>query len=267
MRRRDPLDRVPLIGVTTSRNRGWRMWAAAWLVLKLQGCRPIRIQAPQDDAVWEDLDGLLIGGGDDVEAELYGLEPLPNTKIDPERDALEMAGLAALWDSAMPILGTCRGSQIMNVFRGGTLHQDIYAAYERARRMRTVLPLKRVRLEPQTQLARIIGRGAIDVNALHNQSVDRLGDEMVVSGRDSGGVVQSTETKGDRFRIGVQWHPEFLFYRSAHWRLFRAFTDAAKAYAATKARVGAETHIALADSRAGSVKNKESLQNLKEPSN
>ncbi|MFP4127004.1 MAG: gamma-glutamyl-gamma-aminobutyrate hydrolase family protein, partial [Alphaproteobacteria bacterium] len=102
--------------------------------------------------------GLVIGGGDDIGpvVEAGALEPA--LRIDRARDRLERRLLDDLAGPGFPILGICRGAQMLNLHRGGTLHADIYAAYAGARRLRTVLPRKRVAIRPGTRLAGIIGR-------------------------------------------------------------------------------------------------------------
>ncbi|MGF1473937.1 MAG: gamma-glutamyl-gamma-aminobutyrate hydrolase family protein [Geminicoccaceae bacterium] len=218
----------PVIGVTGAKRRAVQLWWFAALSLRLQGARPVKIVPPLRPERLERLDGLLIGGGDDIGADLYGGMPVPDVRIDPERDELEHAALEHFWPTGIPIMGICRGSQMMNVFMGGTLHQDIYKVYTDAKRMRTPLPRKCVELGEDSELREIIGQPTITVNSLHHQSVDRPGEGMRIAAKDEQGIVQAVEMPGPRFRIGVQWHPEFLFYRRGHRRLFRAFGEAAR---------------------------------------
>jgi putative glutamine amidotransferase len=218
----------PLIGVTGPRGRGFALWAAAWLSLRLHGARVRAVAPPFRAAQLEGLDGLVIGGGDDVGAALYGGEVRADVRLDPERDQLELECLDHFWKREAPILGICRGSQILNVFRGGDLHHDVRVAYDIDRHPRTPLPLKRIRIEAGTRLARALRLEEVRVNSLHSQSVDRLGDDLFVAARDRHGMVQAIESHGSAFRVGVQWHPELLFYKLPHRRLFRAFVQAAR---------------------------------------
>jgi putative glutamine amidotransferase len=218
----------PLIGVTGPAGRGWALWRFAALSLRLQGARARRIAPPLERADLEGLDGLLIGGGDDIAAELSGVAIRPDVRIDPERDALELAALERFWPEGRPILGICRGAQMINVFRGGSLHGDVRDAYALRRHVRTPLPLKTVTVVVGTRLAKAIGREALRVNSLHDQSVDRLGEGLRVAARDRHGMVQAVEAEGGPFRVGVQWHPELLPYRAPHRRLFAAFVDAVR---------------------------------------
>lgn len=229
----------PVIGISTSARFSWS-WPFLAFSVWLAGGSAVRITPDRQRVDLDALDGLLVGGGDDIGAELYGATPVLNTRIDPARDAMEVSLLERFWGlERFPILGVCRGAQIMNVFRGGTLHGDIYEVYVAAPKMRTVLPKKLVDIEPGSHLERIVGVGELTVNSLHHQSVDRLGQGLTIAARESNGVVQAVEAAGEAFRIGVQWHPEFLFFRSAHARLFRCLIEAAKpSLAAERAAYG-----------------------------
>jgi putative glutamine amidotransferase len=222
----------PLIGVTGPAGRGWALWACAALSLWLQGARARRLTPPLDPRRLEGLDGLLIGGGDDIGATLYGGDIAPDMRIDPMRDQLELAALGYFWPTGAPILGICRGSQMLNVYRGGTLHQDVVETYRIRRHPRTPLPLKQIRLIEGTRLASTLRVERIRVNSLHTQAVDRLGEGLRIAARDRHAMVQAVEDTEGPFRVGVQWHPELLFYRPHHRRLFRAFVEAARSHAA-----------------------------------
>jgi putative glutamine amidotransferase len=214
----------PLIGVTTSRRGGWRSFLMHRLALYRAGARAVRLAA--GDTIPDRLDGLVIGGGDDIGAEIYGGQVLPDIRIDPERDKLELKLLDTALPAGWPILGICRGSQMINVALGGTLHTDIHAVYVEAPRMRTVLPKKTVHIELGSRLHRITGCNPCRVNALHHQSVDRIGRGLRVVARDEAGIVQAIEGTGESFLVGVQWHPELLVFAKPQQRLFAALTEA-----------------------------------------
>lgn len=217
---------APLIGVTTSA-RFTPSWPFLALSVWRAGGRPKRITPKTERVDLDALDGVVIGGGDDIGADLYGGKAMVDTAIDLQRDEVELSLLERFWPTRKPILGICRGAQIMNVFRGGSLHSDIYEVYLKAPKMRTVLPKKRVSLARDAALRAVIGEKEVLVNSLHHQSVDRLGRGMRVSASDEQGMVQAIEETGDRFRFGVQWHPEFLIYKRPHRRLFDEFVAAA----------------------------------------
>jgi len=221
----------PLIGVTTSRQGGWRSYLMHRLALARVGARSVRL-VPGEPLPAEPLQGLVIGGGDDIGAEIYGGQVLPDVRIDPERDNMELSLLKAALPQHLPILGICRGSQMINVALGGTLYTDIYEVYMQAPKMRTILPKKRVAIEPDSRLDRILRCNPCLVNALHHQSVDRLGDGLRIAARDESGIVQAIENDEAPFLIGVQWHPELLVWKKPQQRLFEALAQAAQQVAA-----------------------------------
>ncbi|MDP8920289.1 MAG: gamma-glutamyl-gamma-aminobutyrate hydrolase family protein [Pseudomonadota bacterium] len=217
----------PLIGVTTSRRGGWRSYLMHRLALARVGARSIRL-IPGNPLPSEPLQGLVIGGGDDIGAEIYGGKVLPDVRIDPERDKMELGLLKAALPAALPILGICRGSQMINVALGGTLHTDIYEVYVQAPKMRTVLPRKTVSITRDSRLDRILRCNPCQVNALHHQSVDRLGQGLRIAATDESGIVQAIESESAPFLLGVQWHPELLVWKKPHQRLFGALAEAAR---------------------------------------
>ncbi|ETX27289.1 gamma-glutamyl-gamma-aminobutyrate hydrolase family protein [Roseivivax isoporae] len=230
-------DGRPVIGVTVSRRSGWRIFPLMWLAIRLAGGRAVKWRAGGDVDLAA-VDGVVIGGGDDIAPTLYGGEIRVGVRLDPDRDALEARVLREAYDRCLPVLGICRGAQMLNVVLGGDLHQEAYKVYP-SRYIRTILPKKRVSVAPDTLLARTTGVPCLDVNALHTQAVRNLGRGLQVAARDEGGMIQAVERVRDPFALGVQWHPEHLFYRRAHRRLFRALIEAANARRGDRGQVEA----------------------------
>ena len=218
---------VPLIGVTTSRKGGSKSYLMHRRALARAGARSVRL-VPGRPMPEEPLQGLVIGGGDDIGAEIYGGQVLPDVRIDPDRDALELKHLRAALPTGLPVLGICRGSQMINVGLGGTLHTDIYEVYVHAPKMRTVLPKKVVSIVPGSRLDAVLRCNPCRVNALHHQSVDRLGQGLRIVARDESGIVQAVESIEAPFLLGVQWHPELLVWKRPQQRLFAALAAAAR---------------------------------------
>lgn len=176
---------------------------------------------------FEDLDGLIIGGGVDVESRLYGVDATDEAIFDPARDSLELKGLDWADRGDRPVLGICRGSQLMNVHRGGSLITNLEEQYANYRNRRSILPCKTIDVRDGTRLAAIVKPGRLRINALHRQAVDRIGDTLTVTAREDNGIVQAIEQPDHSFRIGVQWHPELMSWHPRHLRLFRALVSAA----------------------------------------
>jgi len=216
----------PVIGVTTSRRSGWRIYPLIALNLWLAGGRGRRWDSGREADIGA-VDGLIVGGGDDISPDLYKGEIVASARLDPARDALERRLVGAALAAGKPVLGICRGAQMLNVALGGDLHQDAYGRYADSPYLRTILPRKDVEIAPDTLLARISGAGPMRVNALHTQAVNRLGEGLRVAARDGGGMAQAIERAEPPFALGVQWHPEHLFYARRQRALFRALVTAA----------------------------------------
>lgn len=190
------------------------------------------------DAVLDGLDGLILTGGLDVQPELYGAERHPLTDpARPDRDAWELALFRGAEERRMPVLAICRGLQLVNVARGGTLHQHLPEAIgtDRHRIGGGVFATNTVAVQTQSLLASLVGGGELNVHSYHHQGVDRLGEGLRVTARDDSGLVQAFESTGDGYVLGVQWHPE---ENVEDRRLFAGIVDQAAVYAASRMRVG-----------------------------
>jgi putative glutamine amidotransferase len=183
------------------------------------------------DAVEGEFDGVVIAGGGDVDPALYGREVLPDGKVrvDPGRDAIDFPVFEEAWQENLPVLAICRGLQVVNVARGGTLIQDIPSeSPSGVPHQRPKQPNRRdhpVILRTGTRLAGIAGSERIDVNSRHHQAVDRPAADFVVTATAPDGVIEALEARDARWVIAVQWHPENLHDDPASKRLFRAFVE------------------------------------------
>lgn len=154
------------------------------------------------DVVIDRVDGLVLTGGTDVDPARYGAATCATTPpLEPERDAFELALLEAALERDLPVLAICRGLQLVNVSRGGTLHAHL-ADHHPASGRHDVL------VEPGSVLHGLYGP-TTRANSLHHQGVDRLGTDLVVTARATDGVVEGIELPGATL-VGVQWHPEQL---------------------------------------------------------
>jgi putative glutamine amidotransferase len=188
--------------------------------------------------LYERLDGVLLSGGDDIDPVRYGEAPHPRLgAVSPERDTAEL--LLARWAIAdgTPLLGICRGLQVINVARGGTLWQDLPSDHPEGLDHYASATLRRwdaidhpVALAEGSRLAGLLGTTAIGLSSLHHQAVKRLGAGLRAVGYAPDGVVEAIEGDGEAFVVGVQGHPETLWQATEpRWRwLFAAFVAAAR---------------------------------------
>ncbi len=182
------------------------------------------------NGVLDSLDGLVLTGGYDLDPASYGQQPHPTTD-EPRtaRDAFEFALLRGALDRGLPVLGICRGAQILNAAFGGTLHQHLpdVLGHNGHRAGDAVFTKVPVRTVAGTRLAELMGESA-EASCYHHQAIDKVGEGLVVSAWDADGVVEGLELPGDGFMVAVQWHPERTL---DDLRLFKAVADAARSYA------------------------------------
>lgn len=253
----------PNIGVTGPDKGGISAWWFTKLAVWLQGGRAIRIRPSKLNV--EKLDGLILGGGADLNPGRYGKSgnfsfsnEAPNPKgvrgwlrrifsfvlypllfvmrklfatktpgVDPERDELEFSLLEEAIQQNIPVLGICRGAQLINVHFGGDLHPDIGNFYTEIPQMHTVWPKKKVKLLHHSLLAKIIQAEYIWVNALHHQAVDQPGKNINVVAVEENMLPQAIEHENHPYLIGVQWHPEYMPQIPRQRALFKALVDQA----------------------------------------
>ncbi|HLV20367.1 MAG TPA: type 1 glutamine amidotransferase [Polyangiaceae bacterium] len=254
----------PVVGISGPDRGGWTAWFFASAAIRAAGGRPVRLTPRR--GLRQDLDALVLGGGADVEPARYGQAHAPQLSrelqghsargklralagyalapviyllrrllsvqtagVDRDRDQLETALLEHAVARKLPVLGICRGSQLLNVHRGGTLHQDVGSFYVERPNPWTVFPAKRVRIAEGSRLGALLGRHTCQVNSLHRQAVAHLGDGLTAVAAEPNGVVQAIEDSSHPFFVGVQWHPEYMPQRPEQRRLFRELVAAARA--------------------------------------
>lgn len=181
------------------------------------------------------IDGLLITGGDEgVNPQLYGENPVKELDcICPERDECECHLFAQALERDLPVLGVCRGMQLMNVAAGGSLYQDIFTQVQDSlghlpKQMPVDELYHRINLTEGSILSRIFETRELMVNSFHHQAVKRIADSFSATAISQDNIVEAIEHRQHRFAVGVQWHPEDLTSRHTHFlKLFEAFVDAA----------------------------------------
>jgi putative glutamine amidotransferase len=233
----------PLIGITTyAEEASWAGWTEVSAFTPLTyvravehaGGRPLLVP-PQDDALEETLDaldGIIFSGGGDVDPETYGAEPHPETGgVVPERDRGELALLEAALERDMPVLAVCRGSQLLNIVRGGDLVQHLpeQVGHDDHRLPIAAMADHEVELREGTKVSAILGDRA-PVKSSHHQGFGRLGEGLREAAYAEDGTVEALEDPERRFALGVLWHPE----EGEDYALFKALVDEAREYRAAR---------------------------------
>ena len=231
----------PLIGITMSldyENRTAKLGEKYVTAVERAGGIPVAVPPLEDknalNAMVQKLDGIILSGGPDIDPSYYNQLPHPRLgNVCPRRDQNELFIAAEFIKLSKPILGICRGLQVMNVAMGGTLCQDISSSIKN--------PIKHMQNAPRwhksheveildmnSLLYKIVGKQRIRVNSFHHQSVERPATDLKITALAPDGVVEAMESEAGGFCLGVQWHPEQLTDDIAHMRLFEFLIDAAK---------------------------------------
>lgn len=224
----------PLIAVIPSYSEKRRLQLAPAYLFALGEAGAIGVAVPytENESTLDDyaalFDGFLFSGGVDVDPVHYGEEKaFDSVEIDGERDRFELALCKKILPTGKPILGICRGIQLLNVACGGTLIQHMEG--HRQTEKGNVLP-QAVRIDPSSRLSRIAGETAIFTNSFHHQAIKTVAQGLRATAWAEDGTVEAIESDTHPFLFGVQWHPE-LFYREVPHaqRLFMAFAEACRA--------------------------------------
>jgi putative glutamine amidotransferase len=229
----------PVVGITTyvvpARFGPWDLASALVPLMYVEmveqaGARPLLVP-PSEDAVEETLDaldGLVFTGGSDLDPALYGQKAHEETNdVVVERDRAELALMQAALERDVPVLAICRGSQVLNVARGGDLVQHLpdVVGHERHKETAGVFADHDVELDGDTRIGELLGERA-HVKSHHHQGIGRVGDGLRVAARDDDGTIEAIEDPDRRFALGVLWHPE----AGEDQRLVDALVDAARSY-------------------------------------
>lgn len=196
--------------------------------------------------IYEQLDAVFLPGGADIDPATYGADPHPLCdKTDRERDRVEVALAKWALEEEKPVLGVCRGMQLINVAAGGSLYQDI--AQDRAGSLKhDYFPFRgqsftrdflahEVTVAEGTRLASLLGAGPLRVNSMHHQGVKELGQGLVATALSPDGLIEAIEGEGEGYLLAVQWHPEALTDDDPRTRgLFADFIGAAAGWSVSR---------------------------------
>jgi putative glutamine amidotransferase len=240
-------------GIPEGLPHSWVMNHRYFLALTSVGAIPWMVPLLDDDTetlrgIYERLDGVFIAGGVDVDPASYQAERRELCgRTDRARDRVELLFTRWALEEGKPVLGVCRGMQVINVVAGGTLYQDCtdehpdaikHDYFPNAGYARDYLAHS-VRVAPGTRLHRIFGADVVRVNSMHHQGIRELGPGMLASAFSPDGLIEALEVEDDRFVIGVQWHPEMLIDQDAPThRLFSDFIDAAREFGESRRLTG-----------------------------
>jgi putative glutamine amidotransferase len=242
--------RLPLIAITCSRATGgaWGIYSLGHFMdytfsdysqaILHAGGGPVIIPAAQDrkslEAILGSVQGLILSGGPDIHPRRYGEEPRAGLgEVDETLDQMELLAASLAIEKDLPILGICRGIQVLNVALSGTLLQDI-ASQTPESICHTPKTDKAVNthiafIDPGSRLHKLFGRRQIWVNSKHHQAIKDLAPALTVAARSRDGIVEAVEHPAKRFAIGVQWHPEGTWRDDPYsQKLFNAFVQAAR---------------------------------------
>jgi putative glutamine amidotransferase len=217
-----------VIGVTGPDRGGFTAWNFTRFALNMAGAEAVHI-TPSRPVPKSGLDALVIGGGADISPEIYGHSAHHRTvHVDHARDQMEMKLLDELYAKEVPILGICRGAQLVNVFLGGELNQNIHDLDLPYPHKKTPLPNKTVHIESRSFLASIMKCTHTLVNSIHHQAITEPGEGLSIVARDENGITQAIEHTDYPFLLGLQWHPEYMPQHSVQRAIFSALQQAAK---------------------------------------
>lgn len=217
----------PVIGYVTAPKGDRALSLLMKAVIVMCGGAPKRVNAaPQSGE--RCFDGLILTGGLDIHPSRYDASIEVESRFDPDRDALEIAWLQHVRDHDRPVLGICRGLQMLNVFYGGDLHQRLDPELTRNwpnGPLGYAFFRKSVTLKPDSFLAKVFApHESVDVNSLHRRAVRTVASGFTATAFDADhGGVQAIQSEHTPLRVGVQFHPELLVYRADMRRLFRRF--------------------------------------------
>lgn len=222
------------IGITCSfREEEYGLWLRAYYIDKLvcSGATPFVLPPVYHAKVISDFvetcDGFLFAGGGDMDPAYWGQDPEPGLgEIDPRRDEFEFRLAQHIIEKDIPVLGICRGVQVLNVAAGGSLVQDIKGGLCHVQKAPPSYPFHDILIKKGTRLFGIVETDKIRVNSFHHQAVGKLGKDLIIAAVAKDGVIEAIESTRHRFFLGVQWHPECMT-DSVSGRLFQSLVEAA----------------------------------------
>lgn len=213
----------PIIGVVPSINEKTKHYYInienTEAIILAGGCPLILPYTAYEDDIRQlvnKIDGLYITGGNDVDPEYFNEAPHEKLgEVNPIRDAFELKLLTCILPVNKPVLGVCKGMQMINTVLGGDLYQDITSQVktkliQHSQKSQMIYPSHAIHIKEETKLHLITSKTKMRVNSYHHQAVRRLGRNLIISGESDDGIIEAIESTAHPFVIGLQWHPECM---------------------------------------------------------
>ncbi|MFP4663869.1 MAG: gamma-glutamyl-gamma-aminobutyrate hydrolase family protein [Bacteroidales bacterium] len=221
----------PVIGITRAPDKGFTLqFFMLQLSVFIAGGKPATLKVYEEEKARR-IDGLLIGGGRDVYPAMYQQEAIPGNPYNRVQDDMESKWLYWAMKYNLPVMAICRGAQLMNVVKGGTIYHNLTAIFENADYPHSIWSYnffrKKIHITTDSLLYKITGKDEIYVNSIHKRAIDKVGTGLKVTSREPNGIIQSIEDPSHRFFIGMQFHPERLLYLKKFRKIFRFFVKTA----------------------------------------
>lgn len=218
----------PLIGITMNQMLDEEKYVAALVhgyVIERAGGIPIYLPYIKNEQMIyklvQQLNGLYVTGGDDIDPTFFGEEPIEGLRrIVAERDVFEQSIIQKILRKNKPVLAVCRGAQILNIAFGGDMYQDVkgqinHALLQHEQKAKPTHTSHFVTLKEDSKLYEIMRKKEMKVNSFHHQAIRRVKEPFYITAKASDGIVEAIESKAHHFAIGVQWHPKYLAAKQA----------------------------------------------------
>ncbi len=217
-----------VVGVTLPDNGNFFAYLFIRFNIYLQGAKTLSLRPSKKSENIDKIDALILSGGDDIDPTLYGAnKDAHNSPLDKKRDKFELEMIDIAYKNKIPILGICRGAQLINIYFKGTLHATILDIDEFIIHKNSIFPIKQVEIKKFSNLFKITKTKKVVANSIHNQAIKKVGENLKISACHER-IVEAIEMDDYPFLLGVQWHPEYLFYLKEHRGIFRHLVFSAK---------------------------------------
>ncbi|MGM0598144.1 MAG: gamma-glutamyl-gamma-aminobutyrate hydrolase family protein [Myxococcota bacterium] len=215
----------PIIGITRGIEDPRFPWLAIAAGVIMGGGIPQKITPLKTDKLSK-CAGIILSGGSDIHPSFYGEKVQQGKSYDLQRDQFEFDLMGLILKKQLPVLGICRGMQMLNIARGGTLYQEVDSQFDdfvaNTTLWKKIIARREVLLQSDSCLNRALQQNTLQVNSLHHQAVNKLGTGFKITAREKGGLIQAIESISPLpFILGVQWHPEYILHKKGGHKIFK----------------------------------------------